>query len=153
MSKDWSGKNNPGFKHGLYGTPEWRSWRHMLRRCYDKNDIRFPIYGGIGITVCEEWKNDFGRFLSDMGTKPDGFTIHRLKNDRNYCKANCVWADMQTQQRNRSNNRHLTVFGITKTMTEWSEASGISVATIWARLNRGWIESDSVFVTVRRCAR
>ncbi len=110
MSKDWSGKNNPGFKHGHYGTPEHRSWKHMLRRCYDKNDIRFPHYGGRGITVCREWRNDFERFLSDMGTKPNGHSLHRANNDKNYCLTNCMWADMQMQQRNRSNNRRITAF-------------------------------------------
>ncbi len=153
MSKDWTGKNNPGFKHGLYGTPEWRSWRHMLRRCYDINDIRFRFYGGRGIIVCDEWKNDFEKFLSDMGAKPKGYTLHRLKNDQNYSKDNCAWADMQTQQRNRSNNRLLTAFGFTMTLSEWAELGEISIGTLWARLKRGWSLDRAVYSPVRRCAR
>ncbi len=153
MSKDWTGKNNPGFKHGLYDTPEHRSWKHMLRRCYDKNDIRFSCYGGRGIVVCDAWRNDFEKFLSDMGTKPKGFTLNRLDNDCNYCPANCEWSDMQTQQRNRSNNRLITAFGITATLAYWSEIKGIQIGTLWRRLNLGWTEFDAIETPVRRCAR
>ncbi len=153
MSKNWSGKNNPGFKHGLFDTPEHRSWKHMLRRCYDKNDIRFPRYGGRGITVCDEWRNDFERFLSDMGHKPNGYTLHRLKNELSYCPSNCAWADMKTQQRNRSDNRLVTSAGVTRTLTEWAELKGMLVGTLWARLGSGWSHSEAINTPVRRCAR
>jgi hypothetical protein len=152
MSKDWSGKNNPGFKHGLCGTPEHRSWKHMLRRCYDTKDIRFPIYGGRGVTVCDEWRNDFRKFLQDVGPKPKLYTLHRINNELGYCPSNCAWADMQTQQRNRRNNRIITAFGTTGTLAQWAEEQQISIGTIWARLNRGWSQSRSVSVPVRRFA-
>ncbi len=153
MSKNWSGKNNPGFKHGLYDTPEHRSWRHMLRRCYDKNDIRFPSYGARGITVCDQWRNDFERFLFDMGTKPASYSLNRINNDQNYCASNCEWADRKTQARNRSDNRLLTASGITATLTEWAERKNILVGTLWARLKSGWSETEALNTPVRRCAR
>lgn len=38
-------------------TPEYLAWRHMIRRCYDKKDKRYNLYGGAGVKVCQEWHN------------------------------------------------------------------------------------------------
>lgn len=41
-------------KHPLY--PIWQS---MKTRCNNPNDPRYPLYGGNGVRVCEEWNNNF----------------------------------------------------------------------------------------------
>lgn len=30
-------------------------WHAMIDRCYNEKNYRFKWYGGIGVTVCEEW--------------------------------------------------------------------------------------------------
>ncbi len=77
----------------------------MKIRCYYKKHSNYEYYGGRGITVCEEWKNNFKAFydhviaLSDYG-KP-GYTIDRIKNDKNYEPGNVRWASKHIQSVNR----------------------------------------------------
>ena len=37
----------------------YKIWSAMKQRCYYKNSIEYYNYGGRGIKVCEEWKNNF----------------------------------------------------------------------------------------------
>lgn len=38
-------------------TQAYQSWENMLARCYYKKASRYSAYGGIGVTVCEDWLN------------------------------------------------------------------------------------------------
>ena len=39
-------------------TPTYNSWRKMMERCYNRNQIGFENFGGKGIAVEPEW-HDF----------------------------------------------------------------------------------------------
>jgi hypothetical protein len=66
-----------------------------------ESSTAYKDYGGRGITVCDEWKNDFLKFYSDMGACPKGYSIDRINSDGNYEPSNCRWADQTTQNINR----------------------------------------------------
>jgi len=84
-------------------TPEYRTWRHMKDRCYNKNNSKYPRYGGRGITVCERWKDSYLNFIEDMGRKPSpDHSIDRINNDGNYEPENCRWATTQQQGTNKT---------------------------------------------------
>ena len=85
--------------HGMTGTPEYRTWYHMLDRCNKPNDPSYPNYGGRGIKVCPEW-HSFDKFYADMGSRPKGLTLERVDNERGYGPDNCVWADRYQQAKN-----------------------------------------------------
>lgn len=59
-------------KHGLGHSAIYRVWESAKRRCTDPNHPQYGNYGGRGITMCEAWLNDAGRFASDMGPRPQG---------------------------------------------------------------------------------
>lgn len=85
--------------HGLTATSEWKSWRSMRDRCQDLTNFR---YGGRGIQVCEEWRNDFEAFYRYMGPKPGpGYSLDRINNDGNYEPGNVRWATAKEQANNR----------------------------------------------------
>lgn len=126
-------------KHGMSKTPLYKLYHQMIKRCEDPKDIGYKDYGGRGIKVCPEWRHDFARFLRDMGPRPTPkHSLERKNSNGNYEPGNVVWATMKQQQRNKRNNRLLTVGEKTATIAEWSELSGINFTTIRERLRRGW---------------
>ena len=100
------------------GLPEYDAWLNMKRRCYDKNDKRFPLYGARGITVCSRWlgKNGFKNFLSDMGKRPHchsrrQWSLDRIDVNKGYSPDNCRWATAKEQSRNKTNNLVVFLWG------------------------------------------
>lgn len=49
--------------HGLTGHPLYSVWTDIKTRCYNKNRKQYKNYGGRGVTICNEWKNDFKCFF------------------------------------------------------------------------------------------
>ena len=95
-------------KHRLYNT-----WSNIKKRCYNKNDARYPGYGGREIKMCDEWKNDFKAFYDYVTQLPHygepGHTLDRYPdNDGNYEPGNVRWAtvrEQNTNQRRRTDNK------------------------------------------------
>ena len=82
--------------HVLYYT-----WQNMLRRCYNVHHQDYHLYGGRGITVCDEWRYNPWKFAEYMGIKPNGYTLDRKDTNGNYEPGNCRWVDNSTQAYNQ----------------------------------------------------
>lgn len=135
--------NNPLHGHTAGQiTPTWVSWSSMLTRCLNTRSRAYSLYGGRGVTVCDRWAapngEGFKAFLEDMGERPPGTTLDRKDVDGNYEPGNCRWATPREQGNNRRNNRRITAFGRTRTLSEWATEAGIGRATIARRLAAGW---------------
>lgn len=96
--------NPPNIKHGLSQTKLNEVWRHMIHRCYVTKNKAYKIYGGIGVAVCDEWRNDFTAFYNwgiENGYS-DGLSIDRFPDKNgNYEPSNCRWATRKEQNANR----------------------------------------------------
>lgn len=97
--------------HNRNGTPDrlYRIWIGMKSRCHNSNDTGFDYYGARGITVCDEWKDDFQAFYdwSMLHGYSDELSIDRIDVNGNYEPSNCRWITMVEQQRNkRKDNNH-----------------------------------------------
>lgn len=125
------------------GCAAYRVWADMLGRCRNPNDTSYKYYGGRGITVCERW-HKFENFYADMGDRPPGMTIDRIRVNEGYSPDNCKWATRKEQMLNRRNNHFVTVNGVTKTISQWAEISGLAITTIYGRFLEGWTEEDAV---------
>lgn len=124
---------------------EYKTWSDMKTRCFNSKSQNYPLYGGRGITVCERWSQSFGNFLSDMGTKPFlKAQIDRINNDGNYEPGNCRWVDAFQNSRNRRVSAFITYNGVTATIPEWAEKTGIAKNILYHRLYRGW-DLDRIF--------
>jgi hypothetical protein len=122
----------------------------MIQRCTNSNNAKYVTYGGVGITVCERWRDNFVNFLEDMGERPDGHTLDRFPNKRgNYEPGNCRWANIEEQQQNLSNNRMITSGGKTMCASQWARELGAMPSVILYRINKGWSHDDAVSVPVK----
>jgi hypothetical protein len=98
-------------KHGLWKTPEFRSWSSALSRCYNKNDGGYANYGGRGITVCEVWRRDFFAFYKYIGSRPSPkHSLDRINVNKGYEPGNVRWATIGEQMRNRRMRRSVENF-------------------------------------------
>lgn len=108
------GKNSKRITHGQSSTPEYRTWKSMIRRCEKPEISNYMNYGGRGIKVCSGWRNDASSFLADMGKRPGKqYSIDRIDNDANYScghcdecidkkwSANCKWSTRIEQASNK----------------------------------------------------
>lgn len=131
------------------GASEKHVWYGMVNRCHKPDSPDYPRYGGRGIRVCERWRESFVAFLVDMGPRPSPrHSIDRINNDMGYEPSNCRWATHREQMLNRRCARLITLGGVTKSLSEWSEQLGISRTAVVARIKRGW--SDERIVSTPR---
>jgi hypothetical protein len=89
-------------KHDMSGTHVYRVWASIKERCYRPGCRAFRNYGGRGIIMCDEWKNDFLAFYNYVGEPPSIYhSIDRIDNDGNYEPGNVRWATAKQQANNQ----------------------------------------------------
>lgn len=134
LNKEVTSKTNS--THGLTNTPEYYTWAAIKRRCYGTYSPDYPDYGGRGIVMCDEWKNDFTVFLRDMGPRPSSsHSIDRRDNDKGYDKENCRWATQIEQANNKRNSIFYEINGERKTLGDWCRLYGLSYSSVFYRIN------------------
>jgi hypothetical protein len=104
----------------------YRAWQNMKARCYNPKVTHYDYYGGRGIQVCDEWRDNFEAFAAHMGERPT--TLHsldRIDTDKDYTPTNTRWADKHTQATNRRNAIMVTFNGTTKPLAYWCKQYGL----------------------------
>ena len=126
--------------HNLSKSRLYEIWCAIKNRCLNKNLKTYKNYGGRGITVCQEWLNDFKTFYdwAINNGYSEGLTIDRINNDGNYEPDNCRWASRKTQANNRRTCKTFTYNGVTKNYKQWCEFLKINYKTLYSRISRGW---------------
>ena len=141
-------------KHGMFGTRIYGIWSSIKQRCFNKNAEKYKIYGGRGITMCEEWK-DFKVFYewSKNNGYEDDLTIDRIDSNGNYCPENCKWSTQREQQNNRRNNHLITYNGKTQTIAQWSRELNFKPYLLYLRFKNNWSIERAFTTPVRECKR
>lgn len=115
----------------------YSTWQGMKQRCIDPNSSHYRRYGGRGITICEEWLNDYSKFyewaMANGASKE--LTLDRIDTNGNYEPSNCRWADVETQMNNTSQNRFIEYNGERLTVMQWARRTGLEESAIRARLD------------------
>jgi hypothetical protein len=129
-------------KHGLCDHPLYSVWEGMIQRCYNKNALKYENYGGGGVKVCDEWRNDFKIFYDwciNNGWR-DGLDIDKdIKgNGLLYSPDTCTIVTHKQNTRNKGNNHYITYNGIKACISEWAEILGINEGALRARIKRKW---------------
>ena len=137
-------------KHGDSYTRLYSVYQSIIDRCYNINNKRFNDYGGRGIDVCDEWKNNYIAFKewAISNGYQEGLSIDRIDNDMGYSSSNCRWVTRKTQQNNTRFNHIVEYNNESKTIAEWSEITGIKYDTLYSRLYRGWTAEKALTTPV-----
>lgn len=124
--------------HGMSNTRLYNIWVDMRQRCSNPNVSHYSSWGGKGITVCDEWRDNFSAFRdwAHSNGYSDSLSIDRINNDGNYCPENCRWATPSQQTRNSSTVREVTAAGKTQILSDWSVETGLSRTKIALRIDR-----------------
>lgn len=132
--------SKPTMTHGKTNTKLFNVWQAMKQRCYDKNHQNYKHYGGRGIQMCDEWKDDFQAFYDwalSHGYSAE-LTIDRIDVNGNYEPSNCRWESKKRQANNKRNNCLFEYKGQTYTIAELSEIYNIKYSCLYYRLHNGW---------------
>lgn len=127
--------------HGYYGTSLYKRWRSMMNRCYNENSASFRIYGGRGITVCDDWRTPLAFILwAKASGYKESLWLERIDVDGNYEPGNCTWATPREQGNNRRNTRYVRHNGKVVCLKDYAKLAGVKYTTAKYRLNTGKLE-------------
>ena len=106
-------------KHGLKHHKLYSVWQNMKSRCYYNKRKQFKDWGGRGIKLCEEWRNDFKVFYdwAISNEYAEGLTIDRIDNGGNYEPNNCRFVTIQENLKNKRTNK-ITILETQKPKTD-----------------------------------
>jgi hypothetical protein len=129
--------------------PVYKLWVAVKDRCLNPDNKAYHRYGGRGITVAEEWVNDFAVFQADMGPRPKGATLDRIDNSKGYEPTNVRWTTRKVQANNRETNVVLTHSGMTMTLAQWADHLGWKYGLLASRWKKG-LRGDELFAPSQR---
>lgn len=142
--------------HGLYAKHSRlvNIYNAMQQRCYNKNCPAYEFYGGRGITMCDEWRNDRTKFFdwamkSGFNENDKNLSIDRIDNSKGYSPDNCRWA---TPLQQANNTRNVTWYKTSKgthSLSETARLFGIDFRLAYDRIKRGW-DPEKAFSTPPR---
>lgn len=144
MNKPYNNKYH--LIHGLRHHRLYTIWANIKTRCYNSLDQHYKRWGAKGITMCEEWRNNFMSFYNwsmENGYKDD-LTIDRIDNGGNYEPSNCRWVTIAENNRNKPYIKLISYNGKTQTIGQWTKELGLGKETIRERLKRGWSDIEAI---------
>lgn len=122
--------------------PLYKRWESMCGRCKYQSAPNFSRYGGRGITVCDEWRNDPAAFIAwaEANGYAPGLEIDRIDNDGPYAPGNCQFITHAANMRKRCNSKcdEQKVRALIEAMAsgastrEAARAAGISKSLAWS---------------------
>lgn len=134
-------------KHGMANGELYSTWLNLRRRCNDTKSTGYEYYGAIGITVCEEWQNDFKSFhdwaMANGWSK--GLVIDKdIKGGNIYSPENCLVVTKKINANNKSTTLFLEYKGLRKCFSEWCEIYGLNRKLTHQRIFRNHMTLDEI---------
>lgn len=125
-------------KHGCSKTRLYNIYISIKKRCYKPYEKQYKYYGGRGIEMCKEWRDNFTNFRdwALLHGYNNDLEIDRIDVNGHYCPENCRWVTILEQANNKRNTIYIEHDGQRKTLRQISEESGIAIQFVRNRYNR-----------------
>lgn len=146
-------ENRPSLRktHGLSKTRIYEVWSRIKDRCYNPKTPCYNRYGGRGIKMCDEWRENPLAFIEwsyqngyDENAPYGECTLDRIDNNKGYSPNNCRWVNEQIQANNRRSNRIIEHNGEKHTLAEWTRILGVSNSKLIWHLDKGRTIQDVI---------
>jgi hypothetical protein len=124
-------------KHGLINHPIYWIWSGIVQRCTNPKNKLYPYYGGIGVEICELWRNDVKAFYDwcmANGWQPGLEVDKDTKGCKIYSPENCIIVTHKENSNRRRNNHLIEYKGENKTIAEWADIFKINSGDLCYRL-------------------
>lgn len=133
-------------KHNMAYTRLYKIWVGIKTRCYNIKCKIYKYYGGKGIQICEEWKNDFLAFYNwaILNGYDDSLSIDRIDNNDDYNPSNCRWSTDIEQANNKTDNRYIKIGSESHTLSEWCKIKNISRTAVYKRMQNGMSAEEAL---------
>jgi hypothetical protein len=147
---------------GEYNTHKrlYKVWINMKQRCYNRKHNSYYGYGGRGITICDEWKNDFNAFEKwalengyDENAPKGQCTIDRIDNNKGYFPENCKWVTIGENLNNKSTCLMYTFGGKKQSLADWARELGIDYNALLSRLHRNGFNFEQAIIPRKKGSR
>lgn len=143
-------------KHGLHNHNIYHVWEDMCSRCYNStSNESYLRYGGRGVTVCDEWKNNPKSFYDwaldkwEKGLQLDKDKLAPGQVGKLYCPEYCCFLTPKENAQYRENTIKFEHEGDLYSIRQLSDKYGIKYSTFRSRIKSGWsleeILSTSLF--------
>lgn len=126
------------------GSIKWiaGSYHGMMARCYNPNCSHYKYYGARGVTVCDEWRNNYQNFLDWALANGWQKGLHldkdiKIPGNKLYSPGTCTWV---TKSKNSGFTRRCVRFeynGEYLTVRELGRKTNIPYWTFRNRMKRG----------------
>jgi len=148
-----------GATHGLRKHKLYRTWAGIKDRCLNANTPMYKFYGALGVTMCDEWINDFKPFYDwciangwvegmevDKDLKPSQQNISA----RIYSPEMCSIISKVENNKYRKSTVFITRGEQTKCISDWCKEFRISPALYRLRIKKGWDTESSLTTPLKR---
>ena len=147
-------ENKSVYIHGKSKERIHKEWRGILHRCKNPSASHYENYGGRGITVCDEWKEDFMAFYewSMKNGYADNLTLDRKDNDKGYSPDNCRWVTHMENCHNRGKRKDCKTShsGVRKTMFKSGNFKyRATICVNYKNINLGYFDTEEEAVEAR----
>ena len=140
--------------HNQRHTFLYEVWKGIKQRCYNSHNKSYHNYGGRGIVVCNEWKDNFQAFydwsyangysVENQKDEKHKLTIDRIDVNGNYEPSNCRWVDRKTQASNMRTTKQITINGETKCLSEWFRVLKVSAWEYYKKIKNGMTSEQAL---------
>lgn len=135
-------------KSGEGGTHLCKLWRSLKYRT-SQNYINKDCYFDKGITVCDEWKDNWENFRD--WAKENGYDrnlqIDRIDNSKGYSPDNCRFVSLKENQRNRDCTFMVEIDNFKIPLITYLEQNNLSerYELVYNRIRRGWDAKKAIY--------